>query len=300
MSAALTILRAIHRQERLSRTELARETSLGASTVSLHVKHLIKCGAVRETGTLQNPLGRPSIVLKVDPSFAYVVGVNHDQRRLTGVVANLSGDIVGRDVREIPVPTPESFVTATADLVNTVVADATIGAARVAKVGIAMSGLVDGEKGVCITSTVLGWSRVPLASLLSQRVPYPVVLENDVNAMTVASRYLGLARAHGSIAVVALGEGVGGGLHLNGELVRGRAGVAGEIGHLTIDPDGEACACGKRGCLESIASARVFRSAAARHGWSDSTLAGVRQRTPTDAVAARLYEGYRGGHRYLD
>ena len=276
MSAALSILKAVHQTPRLSRAQLTRSTSLGASTVSLHVKQLLDSGVLREIGTRQNPLGRPSILLEINPEFAYVVGAYHDQRSLTGVIASFSGDIVARSVKHLDDTTPDAFVKAAAALVAALVEDSGVPARRVAGVGIAMSGLIDGESGTCINSTVLGWRDVPLASLLADRIRYPVVLENDANAMAVASHYFGLARGHASHCIVALGEGLGGGIYLGGELVRGTMGVVAEVGHLTVDPAGPLCACGKRGCVEALASARALRQVAQEHGWPVATLAGVR------------------------
>lgn len=290
MSVLLSIVRTVHQQTRLSRAQLARMTSLGASTISLHVKNLIDSGVLRETGTLQNPMGRPSVLLEVNPEFAYVVGAYHDQRSLTGVITNFAGEIAARSMRHLDDTTPDAFTRAAAALASTLIEEAGVPAPRVAGVGVAMSGLIDGDSGTCVNSTVLGWKDVPLASLLANRLRYPIVLENDANAMAVASHYFGLCRGLSSHFTVALGEGLGGGLYTNGYLVRGTQGVAAEVGHLTVEPGGPLCACGKRGCVETLASTRALRQFAAEYGWPDATLGGIRARGDSgDSVAKSVH-----------
>lgn len=95
----------------------------------------------------------------------------------------------------------------------------------------------------------------PLRAALERETGWPVVLENDANAAAVGEMWQGAVREHQSILCVTLGTGVGGGLILDGRLWRGAHGAAGEIGHVTVEPEGAACACGNHGCLESYASA---------------------------------------------
>jgi len=139
------------------------------------------------------------------------------------------------------------------------------GVATIAAVGIGIPGIVDSSAGVVRHAVNLGVDELALGAELSALLDTPVTIENDVNAASLgAYRMLGLER---SAAYLNLGTGLAAGFVLDGELWRGVRGTAGEIGHIPIDPAGEICACGQRGCLETVASggwlARKWPTAAA-------------------------------------
>lgn len=121
-------------------------------------------------------------------------------------------------------------------------------------VGIGAPGLI--ENGVVRCSPNLpGWNDVPLQRLLEDALALPVVLENDANAVAYGENCLGAGRGLKSLICITLGTGVGGGLILDGRIWRGAFGMAGEVGHMVIEPEGNICSCGNRGCLETYASA---------------------------------------------
>ncbi len=122
---------------------------------------------------------------------------------------------------------------------------------RVTGVGVGVPGLVDYPSGVVRNCANLkGWNRVPLKSRLARRLRLPVMVDNDVHAMTLAEWRYGAGRNARNLVCLTLGTGVGGGLVLDGKLYRGRGGPSGEIGHLWVERNGIRCPCGARGCLE--------------------------------------------------
>jgi predicted NBD/HSP70 family sugar kinase len=125
-------------------------------------------------------------------------------------------------------------------------------AARIASVGIGIPGIVDAERGVVRHAVNLGLTEVELGGALAERLGAPVRVENDVNAASLGAYHL-LALT-GSMAYLNLGTGLAAGFVNDGALWRGARGTAGEIGHIPVDPHGERCACGQRGCLETVAS----------------------------------------------
>ena len=135
--------------------------------------------------------------------------------------------------------------------------------------GVGMPGLIDRERGAVEESPNLPiFNRCPLAAELGRRLdldPARVRLENDANVAALGEARLGAARGAANALVVTLGTGVGGGLLLDGQLVVGE-GLAGEIGHVTVDPGGAACGCGSVGCLETLASATAARRRALEAG----------------------------------
>ena len=119
-------------------------------------------------------------------------------------------------------------------------------------VGLGLPGPVDSQKGrVHFLPNISGWENVPLAQILRRRLKLPVFLDNDAKLMTLAEYHLGKARFAKNALCITLGTGVGGGLILNGELFRGLDNAAGEIGHLPVNINGPACACGGKACLEA-------------------------------------------------
>lgn len=136
--------------------------------------------------------------------------------------------------------------------------------------GLGTPGLIDRERGIVRSAPNLKCIEgFPLRAEFARRLGLAedrVWLENDANAAALGEHWLGAARGERDVLVVTLGTGVGGGLILDGELYAGSGGMAGEIGHVVVDPEGPVCGCGARGCLETLASASAAESRAARAG----------------------------------
>ncbi len=138
-----------------------------------------------------------------------------------------------------------------------------IGSRSVVGIGIGAPGPLDAERGVIIESPNLeGFNNRPLALDLAKRCELPVFLENDANAAALAESWIGAGRQARDLIVLTVGTGIGGGLILGGRLYRGSAFSAGEVGHMTIEPNGPVCACGNQGCLEVLASAPAIAARA--------------------------------------
>ncbi len=140
-------------------------------------------------------------------------------------------------------------------------AGAGLGPADLAAVSIGAAGAVRFDEGVVVHSPNFpAWSHFPLRDLLADRLDCPVFLDNDANAVTMGEALYGAGAGHRDFALLTLGSGIGGGLFLDGRLYRGAQGMAGEIGHATVEPNGFPCQCGNRGCLEQYASANGLRN----------------------------------------
>jgi glucokinase len=123
-------------------------------------------------------------------------------------------------------------------------------------IGIGVPGIIDMETGMLRESPNLpGWSDYPVRDEIEKRLGTQVILENDANAAALGEKWLGAARDYSSMCMFTLGTGVGGGLVLGGKIWHGMTGMAGELGHITVYPDGYPCPCGNRGCVEQYASA---------------------------------------------
>lgn len=192
-------------------------------------------------------------------------------------------------------PTPQGgeavLVTAIARVARDVALDGEGLGLRCSGIGVAAAGIIDEERGVARRGANLGWRNTALADRLQVQLEMPVRLLQDARAAALGEAVLGAGRAAGSFLTVVLGTGVGGALVIDSRVVRGAHGLAGEIGHLQVDPDGLPCGCGGRGCVETLASgtalARRYQAAT-----------GMRLRA--EAVVARALSGDRVARRLWD
>jgi glucokinase len=152
--------------------------------------------------------------------------------------------------------------------------------------GIAALGLVDSGTGTVLFAANVGWSNLPLRSLLAERLALPVTMTHDVGAGGVAEAALGAGRGCRDFVFMAIGTGIGGAIMLDGRPYKGARGQAGEIGHVIVRPGGSACSCGGHGCLETVASATaIARRYAELGGEPGTTAAGVCHAVATDTSA---------------
>ncbi len=159
-------------------------------------------------------------------------------------------------------------------------------------IGVVVPGVVDEAAGIATFSANLGWRDVPVRRLLESRLGLPVTLGHDVRAGAMAEGAVGSAQAVREYAFLAIGTGIAAALVLDGRIWRGAHGLAGELGHVQVASAGAMCACGKRGCLETVASAAAIASRynTQRGAGSDVDAAGVwARRAEGDAVAAEVW-----------
>jgi glucokinase len=132
-------------------------------------------------------------------------------------------------------------------------------AGELAGIGIGVPGFIDIDTGIIARSPNLpGWEDFPVREEIERNLNTPVILENDANVAALGEKWLGAGRNTENMAMYTLGTGVGGGLIFNGQIWHGMNGMANELGHFTVEPDGHPCGCGSRGCLEQYASATAI------------------------------------------
>ncbi len=240
----------------LSRTDLARESGLPAATISRIVGDFVAAGLVLETASDESSGGRRPILLCVNPTAGYVVGVKLREDALTVAVCDLSCAVVHQCEAALPDAAPHRAVPTIAAAVERCIGEAGIARRAVLGVGVGLSGLIDSARGLCRYSAILDWRDVDLGPALEYTLRLPVRVDNDVNTLAVAERQFGAGRDAADFLLLTVGRGVGLGVVVGGEIYRGAHGGAGEFGHMTVDTAADAppCNCGKRGCLEAVAS----------------------------------------------
>jgi predicted NBD/HSP70 family sugar kinase len=256
-----------------SRADLARATSLTRVTVSDLVNVLLAEGLVEELGIQPGRrVGKPAILVGMRTDAYQIVAVDlSDDAVMRGAVMTLTGEAVAR--RSLPVDgrVGDELVDLLTRFARSLLAAAT---RPVIGVGVGSPGVVD-QAGRVIEAPNRQWTDLPLASILTDRLAMPVHVANDANSAALAEYTYG--GAAGSMIVLTVGQGVGAGVMVDGARVHGAAGAAGELGHVTVIDDGEQCACGRRGCLETVLSAPAMRAAVADldPDGADAALAGV-------------------------
>lgn len=244
------ILDAIRRAGSLSRVELAERTGLAPQTVTNISRRLLAQGLIVEAGTTNAGRGKPRTLLRLNGEARVAVGVHLDPAVVTLAVLDLTGNVLVHERLATPSAVdPAKAIQAIAAAVDSVIASSGVARERVLGVGIAAPGPVDLDRGVIDNPPNLpGWHQVPLREDLARASGLPVLLDKDVTAAAVAETWWGNTRAE-TMAVLYLGTGIGAGLVVDGEVIRGSFGNAGEIGHIVVDPDGPPCLCGQRGCV---------------------------------------------------
>ncbi|MBK9940812.1 MAG: ROK family transcriptional regulator [Kouleothrix sp.] len=237
----------------ISRTEIAESAHLSLATVSGITSVLIDQGLIYEHEAGASTGGRRPILLALNPQAGLVIGVKLTETQIVAALTDMNAEVIEqRDTALGSDRRPEAVVQALADLVEQL--RAAHHQRRIFGVGLGMAGVFDRRQGICRFSPFLQWHNVPLRHMLEQRLSLPVVIENDVNTLTMAEQWFGAGVGMTDFLVITLGRGIGMGMVLNGHLYRGGCGGGGEFGHITMAPDGPRCDCGKRGCLEALVS----------------------------------------------
>lgn len=177
------------------------------------------------------------------------IGIDIGGTKIAGGLIDADGTILRRARRDTPAEDPDAIVTGVADLVAELAEGSDIPA-----IGVASAGYVDREGTTVLFAPNLAWRDEPLKKKIEAVVDASVVIENDANAAAYGEFLHGAGHDVDDMVMITIGTGVGGGIILDGKLFRGSYGVAAEIGHLRVVPDGIRCGCGNRGCWESYAS----------------------------------------------
>jgi N-acetylglucosamine repressor len=245
-----------HRRETV-RAELAQHFQVSAATVSRAVGVLISKQLVVETGAPAGSLGRRPTLLRMNPSLAYVGGIELDRNMITAVVTDLGGNLLGRGATAAS--SANSVEATLRDCVRTLriaLRDAGLPQTRLARIGVGHTAALDVENGLCVDwEGSPHWRRVPLADALRATFKTEITLDDRARAVALPLHLTWPeGRRHRIAIYVQIGTGIGSGIFIDGRLLRGATQSAGEIGHIAIDCNGPLCACGRQGCVEAYAS----------------------------------------------
>jgi len=289
------VLNVVRERQPVSRVDVAGFTSLEGSTVSKIVARLIENEFIYEEGLgVASPNGgRKKRFLHLNPDKAYAVGVDLGIHQSTVALSNFSGRILSSVVvahdRD-----PQGVTAALATGIRKMVQSCPH-QDRIKGVGVSLIGLVDAGEGRVLAAEGLSWDDVPIGSMLRQalNLEVPMYFENGARLAALAEIWFGkqLSQQSQNLVFLDIGEGVGAGIVIRGQLYHGSLNGAGEFGHISLDPDGPSCSCSGRGCLEVFArdQATIQRYLELRNGSS-----GVDPAMPTpgiDEIVSRCLKG---------
>jgi predicted NBD/HSP70 family sugar kinase len=251
------VLRHVRAEAPCSRADIAASTGLNKATVSSLVADLIDRRLIRETGLTENRIGRPATMLVVDGEPYAALGIEVSADQLTVVAVDLAGTELlswRRAFDGLSAP-PDRAASAIATLAGRALTRLRGQGRRVLGLTVAVPGLVDSSGTVQLAAS-LGWRDLPLGANLRAALRNPdfeVSVDNDANLAALAEHRHGPYAGTANLVHLTGGAGIGAGVLVDGRLLRGGRGFAGEIGHIQLDPAGPPCPCGRHGCLEALA-----------------------------------------------
>ncbi|MGG1662387.1 ROK family protein [Brevibacillus sp. NRS-1366] len=249
----LMILDIIKKQRPISRAEITKITRMSATSIGRFVSELCEEGVIRETDLTSSGVGRKAIMLDIEPGAIYTIGVDIEKKRINFGIMDFSETVTVH--HRVDHQAQKSTPGETADLIcreiRGMIEGQGIPYEKVIGVGIGVPGVINYEQGIVQLSTTLGWKDVEFASLVEKELQIKTVMDNDLKVKILSEYLYGSAKGSNKTALIGIGTGIGSALIINGEVFRGGSNSAGELGHTTLDPNGNLCECGKRGCLQT-------------------------------------------------
>jgi predicted NBD/HSP70 family sugar kinase len=249
----------------LSRHELSSLTGLSAATVSNVTSELIDERLIIEAGLIDSDGGRPRVLLRVDPRYGHVIGIDVGETGVKVELFDLAMTALATAEHPLPSvrPEPATVVARLATGLREVIAQAGIEESSVIGVGIGVPGAVEQESvdvpgggDVRVHAQTIGWDAVPLGKLLRDAgITLPLYFENGAKTQGQAEMWFGAGRGSGHAVIALIGSGVGAAVVTDGSTYRGATSSAGEWGHTIVAYGGRACRCGAQGCLEAYVGA---------------------------------------------
>lgn len=280
--AAVAVLRSAGA---LSRAELTQRTGLSRTTLFSIISELMERDAVVEVEALPaepRGRGRPAALIALNPSAGLLIGLDVGRRRVRLAIANVAHEIIATGMADIPAGADApAQAEAAVRLVRRVGEEHGIRLGALEAIGLGLVGIVDDPS---LPASTVPARHAPVARRLAEEFGVRVAVDNNARLAALAESTWGAARSVGDLVYVRWSVGVGGGFVVGGRLLRGAHGAAGEIGHVSLDPEGPPCHCGGRGCLERRIGSQALLEVCAARGITltglDALVAAAQDRVP--------------------
>lgn len=256
------VLQALRIYGPISRIDLAKETGLSRATISDCVGELITEGFVCETEKIASTGGRPAILLELASGSHTIIGADFDNDVWTLGAFDLLGHAIDTTRIHVGGASPEAAVRALVQAIPSF--SAHLPAEPVKLLGLSVPGLVDPQRGAIHSAADLNWLQVEVGDMVTQELGWPTAVINRQRARGVAECRFGSGKQYAQLIYVGIGTGIAAGLFIDRKLQTGAFGGAGELGHITVEPNGPLCPCGNRGCLQMLSSLHAIELEAKR------------------------------------
>lgn len=258
---AVSVLDQLREEGSLSRARIAEQLGLTRATVSSIVTDLLKADLVKETDYLEGGTGRPGLQLELNKDSACVIALEIDLDRLSIVLANTGKEVVFKKEIPLPLGMPLEEGLALAEEHLSEALDKGMQAyKRCFGVCLAWAGLVNRSRGELAYGPSSGWENVPIKQRWESKFGVPVFVENEAHAGAIGAHLSGEARGKRNMIFLSLGFGLAAGIIVDGVLLRGKQGFAGQVGHTHFSSNGIKCHCGKTGCwVTEIGATAIIR-----------------------------------------
>jgi predicted NBD/HSP70 family sugar kinase len=264
----------------VSRIEIASLTGLTRAGAGVIADSLIKDGILEEEVVKRSGKGRSPKALFIRDDALYAVGLNITRSGAAAGICALNGRIV--ITRSFPASSWRSREEALELFhlqIKDMLAESGVNAQRIIGAGITTPGPVDSASGRILAPPDFAlWQYCPIAEIYGQKLGMPVCLENNAIARTIEEQYYGLGKSYEDFVNLVVDNGIGGGIVINNELIKGAGGCGSELGHMTINSQGRRCYCGNIGCLEMYANPRLFIAEARKAGYAVKTWGDIARR----------------------
>lgn len=261
-----SLLLRLLREESMSRSELARRAGLSKPVVTEIVVDLLARGLIIEGAKGESHQGRKPILLEINRESMWVVGVDLAREHVNVIITDLLGNVVRRRREDVAFDRPEALAAPVADLVKRLVRESGIPEGRIAGIGIGAPLPLNRPGKVLVDRKgIPGWTTAMVSDEIQREFGAPVFIDNDANVAALFEKWHGIGVDWDNFLYLMVGEGIGCGIIVDGQIFSGVEGMAGEAGHMSVEVDGARCWCGNIGCLEALASVpAMLREARAR------------------------------------
>ena len=258
-------MRCLRENAPISRAQLAEMTGLNKTTVSSLVQELIDRQFVREVGLEPagqgRGAGRLAMMLTLDPQAGYIVSCEIGVDYIFVICTNFAPEIIWQRQEKIPTDMgQQQIIDRVLALLHQAASIGSDSCRSFLGVSVGVPGLVDQNSGVLLFAPNLKWHDVALRQIIQDEFNAPVLVDNEASNAALGEFYFGAAKGYEEVLYISAGVGLGGGIVHDGQLFSGVTGFGAEFGHMTMDPNGELCNCGNRGCWETqVSQSALFR-----------------------------------------
>ncbi|CAM3162532.1 ROK family transcriptional regulator [Streptobacillus felis] len=251
------VLELISKNQSMTRMDLSLELNISPAAISKTIKKLMDELLVLEDDTLSSKGGRPRKILKINPEYKKVIGINFGSGFIDISVSKIDGTIIETRRKKFQFKAPDKLKTLLTDEIGFLLEK--YGKNDISGIGLAINGVVNTKDGSSIFSPHLKWNNLKLKDYLETKFEVPVIVDNDVRSMLKAEIYR--AKKLSNVMYIYIKDGIGSSIMINDKIFEGVHFCAGEIGHFVVNPASNSkCKCGKFGCLEAEYSANMIRN----------------------------------------